>query len=286
MQLKRAARVILVGAPGVGKGTQSERLLKRFPQLQSISTGDLLRSNVKKRTPLGIMAENTMKTGGLVADDLMLRLISSELRNRGWLFGQGRPNVMTLSSEATSTEMPSSRDPGPPMDGSGSLSAQPWSYDEHHHCHHPVHQHQQPPQASDDPSASFILDGYPRTAAQATTLDSIVPINLAVSIKTPFSVILERIAGRWVHEPSGRVYNTSFNAPRVPGRDDVTGEPLIQRPDDSESVYRARFARFRETSEPLLEHYAKKGVLLEVEGLSSDEISPKLYREFEKRFVG
>ena len=120
----------------------------------------------------------------------------------------------------------------------------------------------------------------------STTLDTIIPINLAVSIKTPFSVILERIAGRWVHEPSGRVYNTTFNAPRVPGRDDVTGEALVQRPDDTEEVYRARFRRFQETSEPLLEHYAKKGVLLEVEGLSSDEISPKLYREFEKRFVG
>lgn len=262
--------------------SRTARLSVRFP-LVAVSVGASRANGVVA----GIMAEKTMKTGGLVADDLMLRLISSELRNRGWLRGQGRPNVMTLSSEATSTEMPSPRDRGPPMDGGGgSLSAQPWSYDEHYHAHHPVQHPQPPPQASDDPSASFILDGYPRTAAQATTLDTIVPINLAVSIKTPFSVILERIAGRWVHEPSGRVYNTSFNAPRVPGRDDVTGEPLVQRHDDSEGVYRARFARFQETSEPLLEHYAKKGVLLEVEGLSSDEISPKLYGEFEKRFVG
>ncbi|PHH90191.1 hypothetical protein CDD83_4290 [Cordyceps sp. RAO-2017] len=272
MQLKRAARVILVGAPGVGKGTQSERLLKRFPQLQSISTGDLLRSNVKNRTPLGIMAERTMKTGGLVADDLMLRLISSELRNRGWLHGQGPPNVMTLASEATTTEAPSASFASV-LDG---LAPQPWSPGKH--------VVQPPPRASDDPSASFLLDGYPRSAAQANTLDRIVPINLAVSIKTPFSVILERIAGRWVHEPSGRVYNTSFNAPRVSGRDDVTGEPLVQRPDDSEDIYRARFQRFMEASEPLLEHYARKGVLLEVEGMSSDEISPKLYSEFEKHF--
>ncbi|KAK4094322.1 hypothetical protein Purlil1_927 [Purpureocillium lilacinum] len=278
MQLRRAARVILVGAPGVGKGTQSERLLKRFPQLQSISTGDLLRHNVKTRTPLGappaltpvcepvlivagIMAENTIKTGGLVADDLMVRLISGELRTRGWL---GDGPVMTLASEATTA--PESRE----LDDFGA-----WPVTAHAGA-----------QPSEDPAASFILDGYPRTAAQATTLDTIIPINLAVSIKTPFSVILERIAGRWVHEPSGRVYNTTFNAPRVPGRDDVTGEALVQRPDDTEEVYRARFRRFQETSEPLLEHYAKKGVLLEVEGLSSDEISPKLYREFEKRFVG
>ncbi|UKZ75247.1 hypothetical protein TrVFT333_002922 [Trichoderma virens FT-333] len=220
MQLKRAARVILVGAPGVGKGTQSDRLLKRFPQLKAISTGDLLRHNVKNRTPLGIMAENTIKAGGLVADDLMLRLISGELRSRGWL----RPPVMTLSAEATSTE--ASFHSSASMDAFNSL---PFQLDDH----------------------------------AATTLDKIVPMNLVVSIQTPFSVILERIAGRWVHEPSGRVYNTSFNRPRVPGRDDVTGEP----------------------SEPILNHYAKKGVLLEVEGMSSDEITPKLYKAFEKRFA-
>ncbi|KAG5985820.1 hypothetical protein E4U54_005779 [Claviceps lovelessii] len=268
MQLRRAARVILVGAPGVGKGTQSERLLKRFPQLASISTGDLLRSNVKNRTPLGIKAESTMKSGGLVADDLMLRLISSELRNRGWLQSHGPPDIMTLSSEAMSgAEM---------LNTSNAMS----SFDAF-----TAGRAMSSAQASEDPKASFILDGYPRNAAQANTLDGIVPINLAVSIKTPFSVILERIAGRWVHEPSGRVYNTTFNAPKVPGHDDITGEPLVQRADDSEDVYRARFQKFQEANEPLLEHYAKKGVLLEVEGMSSDEISPKLYREFERRFV-
>ncbi|KAG5929103.1 hypothetical protein E4U42_007137 [Claviceps africana] len=268
MQLRRAARVILVGAPGVGKGTQSERLLKRFPQLASISTGDLLRSNVKNRTPLGIKAESTMKAGGLVADDLMLRLISSELRHRGWLQSHGPPDIMTLSSEAIPvTEM---------LNGPGDMS----SFDAF-----TAGRAFSRAQASEDPAASFILDGYPRNAVQANTLDGIVPINLAVSIKTPFSVILERIAGRWVHEPSGRVYNTTFNAPKVPGRDDITGEPLVQRADDNEEVYRARFQKFQEASEPLLEHYAKKGVLLEVEGMSSDEISPKLYRAFERRFV-
>ncbi|KJZ73211.1 hypothetical protein HIM_07408 [Hirsutella minnesotensis 3608] len=279
MRLNRAARVILVGAPGVGKGTQTERLLQRFPQLQSISTGDLLRHNVKSRTPLGIMAENTMKTGGLVADDLMLRLISSELRNRGWLYGHGPPNVMTLSAEATATSESCSSPSAfeSLIDGGVSpaqVPPQPWLAGA------------PPPQASEDPDASFILDGYPRNAAQARTLDSIVPINLAVSIKTPFSVILERIAGRWVHPASGRVYNTSFNAPRVPGRDDITGEVLVQRPDDNEQVYRSRYQRYLEASEPLLEHYARKGVLIEVEGLCSDEISPKLYDEFESRFVG
>ncbi|KAF4592295.1 adenylate kinase [Ophiocordyceps camponoti-floridani] len=273
MQLRRAARVILVGAPGVGKGTQTERLLQRFPQLQSVSTGDLLRSNVKKRTPLGIMAERTMSSGGLVADDLMLRLISSELRRRGWLYGHGPPALMTLSSEATGT---AGSEPSPP----------PFASLVNAGLHPSSMPQAPPPRTSEDPDASFILDGYPRTATQANTLDSIVPINLAVSIKTPFSVILDRIAGRWVHEPSGRVYNTTFNAPRVPGRDDVTGEALVQRADDSVHIYRARYQKFIETSEPLLEHYARKGVLLEVDGMTSDEISPKLYREFEMRFAG
>ena len=142
------------------------------------------------------------------------------------------------------------------------------------------------PQTSDDPSASFILDGFPRTASQASQLDTLIPINLVVSLKTPFSTILERIAGRWVHAPSGRVYNTTFNAPRVPGKDDVTGEQLTKRADDDEETWLNRLKKFEETSEPLLEHYSKKGVLWEVQGNSSDEITPVLFREFERRFGG
>ncbi|KXX75619.1 GTP:AMP phosphotransferase, mitochondrial [Madurella mycetomatis] len=273
MRLRKAARVILVGAPGVGKGTQSERLLQRFPQLSSISSGDLLRYNVKQRTPLGIKVESTMKSGGLVPDNLMLRLISNELNQRGWI-SSGHPssNVMTLASSAAMTTG------GQLFDNEAEVAAFVSS---------PAHVRGYPQsQPSEDPSASFLLDGFPRTAAQADKLDEIVPINLAVSIKTPLDVIMERISGRWVHEPSGRVYNTTFNPPKVPGRDDITGEPLVRRSDDSEETYRARWRKFQETSEPLLEHYARKGVLWEVEGMSSDEISPKLFREFERRFVG
>ena len=87
-----------------------------------------------------------------------------------------------------------------------------------------------------------------------------------------------------MHAPSGRVYNTGFNKPKVEGKDDVTGEPLTKREDDGEETWRARLKKFEETSEPLLEHYEKQGVLWRVEGNSSDEISPKLFREFEKRF--
>ncbi|KAJ9152084.1 hypothetical protein NKR23_g2597 [Pleurostoma richardsiae] len=269
MRLRRAARVILVGAPGVGKGTQSERLLQRYPQLTSISSGDLLRNNVKNRTPLGIKVESTLKAGGLVSDDLILRLISNEFNKRGWLFSGGRPSVMTLACSSISADTPTLEDEA---ELATFLSPAP------------AKTYLEPGEVSDEPSSSFLLDGFPRTSAQANQLDGLVPINFAVSIKTPFEVVLERISGRWVHEPSGRVYNTSFNPPRVPGVDDVTGEPLVRRADDDEGVYRARFKKFQETSEPLLEHYARQGVLWEVEGMSSDEISPKLFSEFERRF--
>ncbi|KAI2604660.1 adenylate kinase [Hypoxylon sp. NC1633] len=270
MRLRRAARVILVGAPGVGKGTQSERLLTRFPQLSAISSGDLLRHNVKSRTPLGIRVEQTMKTGGLVSDDLILRLITNELGRRGWLYG-GRPNLMTLSSSAMMGEAASLEETAGAFESTLDVD--------------PLAGASLSSQASEDPTASFLLDGFPRTVAQAERLDGIVPINWAVSIRTPLDVIMERISSRWVHEPSGRVYNTTFNAPKVPGFDDITGDPLVQRADDTEEVYKARYQKFQETSEPLLEHYAKKGVLWEVNGMSSDEISPKLYQEFERQFL-
>jgi adenylate kinase len=211
-----------------------------------------------------------MKSGGLVPDGMILRLITNELNTRGWLFsGDNRANVMTLASSAIAAEGQSFED----IDVATYLSSPT------------VARGYVQPQPSDDPSASFLLDGFPRTATQADQLDGIVPINLAVSIKTPFEVISERISRRWVHEPSGRVYNTTFNAPKVHGVDDVTGEPLVRRPDDDEEIYRQRFQKFQETSQPLLEHYDRKGVLWEVEGMSSDEISPRLFKEFERRFV-
>ncbi|KAJ5807859.1 hypothetical protein N7474_009128 [Penicillium riverlandense] len=229
-KLKKAARIILVGAPGVGKGTQSERLLARFPQLASISSGDLLRENVRRKTPLGLQAEAAMQSGNLVPDAMILNLIASELKTKGWL-----PEVSSSSPKLS-------------------------------------------------PSASFILDGFPRTAAQASSLDTIVPVNFVVHLLTPPSVILSRIASRWVHEPSGRVYNTDFHAPQVPGKDDVTGEPLTQREDDSIDTWKQRLRKFEETSKALLEHYDRRGCLWRVEGNSSDEISPQLFAEVERRF--
>ncbi|KAL4821472.1 adenylate kinase-domain-containing protein [Aspergillus spinulosporus] len=229
-QLKKAARIILIGAPGVGKGTQTERLLSKFPELASISSGDLLRENVRKRTALGREAEAAIQAGNLVPDSMILNLISAEFNSRGWL-------SKTQSSGS-----------------------------------------------SVSPSASFILDGFPRTASQAASLDSLVPINFVVHLVTPPSIILSRIASRWVHEPSGRVYNTDFNAPKVPGKDDVTGEPLTQREDDSIETWKQRLHKFEETSKALLQHYQRKGCLWRVEGNSSDEITPKLLAEVERKF--
>ncbi|CAG8003607.1 unnamed protein product [Penicillium nalgiovense] len=247
-QLRKAARIILIGAPGVGKGTQSERLLARFPKLASISSGDLLRENVRRRTPLGLEAEATMQSGNLVPDSMILNLISDDMKSKGWLLPPRTPSVQPATSSSSSS-----------LADTSSLH-------------------------SIDSSASFILDGFPRTATQATALDSLVPVNFVVHLITPPSVILARIASRWVHEPSGRVYNTDFHPPKVPGKDDVTGEPLTQREDDSLETWTQRLRKFEETSKSLLEHYDRQRCLFRAEGNSSDEISPKLFAEVERRF--
>ncbi|KAF3484131.1 GTP:AMP phosphotransferase mitochondrial [Arthroderma uncinatum] len=236
-RLKKAARIILVGAPGVGKGTQTERLISRYPQLASISSGDLLRENIRKKTDIGLKVQSTLLAGQLVPDATILDLISSELTSKGWLEPSSK---RTTSAPSTKTSLNS--------------------------------------------SASFILDGFPRTAVQASSLEALVPINLVVHLHTPPAIILSRISSRWVHPGSGRVYNTEFNAPKVPGKDDITGEPLVQRDDDSTEVWEQRFKKFEETSKPLLDHYEGKGCVWRVEGNTSDDISPKLFAEIERRF--
>ncbi|KAI9710251.1 MAG: hypothetical protein M1820_002744 [Bogoriella megaspora] len=261
-QLSRAARLILVGAPGVGKGTQAERLMKRYPQISQLSSGDLLRNNVRSRTPLGIQAEKIMKTGGLVPDTTILRLILNELTIRGWLASEDHVRPLVLNSSSTASTPP---DADTYITTPFSLESQ-YSY-------------------SNSPNASFILDGFPRTAAQASQLDELIPMNLVIHFSTPKDIILDRICNRWVHPPSGRVYNTTFNAPKEVGKDDITGEQLVRRDDDSPEVWEARLKKFEETSQPLLEHYEKQGILWRVQGNSSDEISPKLFAEFDRRFT-
>ena len=202
-----------------------------------------------------------MKSGALVPDTMILRLIVNELTTRGWLTDN---TVRPYSVYSSSFDMEPEETVDSVFIPSGLRSAK-YSY-------------------SDHPSASFILDGFPRTAPQARQLDDLIPINLVVSIQTPSEIIIDRICNRWVHAPSGRVYNTTFNAPKVEGKDDVTGEPLTRRDDDDPEVWKARLKSFRETSLPLLEHYDKLGVLWTVNGNSSDEITPQIYKEFSKRF--
>jgi adenylate kinase len=191
-----------------------------------------------------------MREGGLVPDPLILNLILSELKSRNW-----------VSTSRSNDEIVAALGRG---NGSASAAVKP----------------------STDPSTSFILDGFPRTASQAEYLSHLLPMNLVLHLVTPVDIILSRIASRWVHAPSGRVYNIGFNDPKIPGKDDVTGEELVQREDDSEATWRKRLAKFEDTSSGLLNFYkhTDSRLVVRVEGNSSDEISPKLFAEVEQRF--
>lgn len=123
--------------------------------------------------------------------------------------------------------------------------------------------------------ADFLLDGFPRTQEQARLLDAALagskrPLNLIVNLAVPESVILKRILNRWVHPASGRVYNPSFNPPKVPGRDDVTGEKLVQRADDNEETFRARLVAFHRSTGPMIHHYSRTSHLLAPAGVAAD----------------
>jgi adenylate kinase len=202
-----------------------------------------------------------MRSGALVPDTMILRLIVNELTTRGWIQDS---NLRPYSVYSSSLGMGMDETVDSVMIPSGLRTS--------------MYTH------SEKPSASFILDGFPRTAAQALQLDDIVPINMVVNLQTPSEIIIERICNRWVHAPSGRVYNTTFNPSKVEGKDDVTGEPLTRRSDDDPDVWKARLKTFNETYQSLLDHYAKLGILWTVEGNSSDEITPQLFEEFGKRF--
>jgi adenylate kinase len=208
----------------------------------------------------GIIADAKMKAGKLVPDAMMLRLILNEMSMRGWI-DTGPVMPYTLAT-ALALDLAARREP---FLDTVSLP-QEYTY-------------------SELPTASFILDGFPRNAPQARQIEKLIPINFAVNIATPPEVVIDRIYNRWVHAPSGRMYNTTFNPPKVPGRDDVTGEPLTRRPDDDPEVWKERLEQFEKASLPLLDYYDKKGLLWTVKGNTSDEISPKLFDEFERRFL-
>lgn len=191
-----------------------------------------------------------MNSGGLVPDPLILNLILSELTSRKW-----------ITLDKSSSEVIAAMEKG---NGSAAAAVQPDSH----------------------PDCSFLLDGFPRTATQAQALSHLLPMNLVVHLVTPVDIILGRMANRWIHQASGRVYNVGFNDPKVAGKDDVTGDPLIQREDDSEATWRKRLSKFDETSNGLLNFYRQQqpDLVVTVKGNSSDEISPQIFDEVDRRF--
>ena len=185
-------RLILLGPPGAGKGTQATFITQAYG-IPQISTGDMLRSAVKDGTPLGQAAKKVMDGGALVGDDIIIGLVKDRL-------------------------------------------------------------------TAADCAKGYLFDGFPRTIPQADAMrDAGVPIDYVLEIHVPDSVIVERMSGRRVHMASGRTYHVKFNPPKVPGKDDVTGEPLIQRDDDKEATVLNRLAIYHAQTEPLIAYYAKWG---------------------------
>ncbi|SHK33114.1 adenylate kinase [Halomonas caseinilytica] len=181
-------RLILLGAPGAGKGTQAQFICERFG-IPQISTGDMLRAAVKEGSELGLQVKEIMETGGLVSDDLIISLVKERI-------------------------------------------AQP------------------------DCANGFLFDGFPRTIPQADAMkDAGVKIDHVLEIAVPDEEIVNRLAGRRVHPASGRIYHVDLNPPREEGKDDVTGEPLIQRDDDSEATVRNRLSVYHDQTAPLVEYY-------------------------------
>ena len=191
-----------------------------------------------------------MRAGKLVPDPLILNLILTELTSRKWINTE-KPNEEIIAALSKGN-------------GSASAAVEP----------------------STDPNCSFILDGFPRNATQALALSHLLPMNLVFHLVTPVDIVLSRMSNRWTHLPSGRVYNVGFNDPKVSGKDDVTGEDLVQREDDTEATWRKRLATFEKTSSGLLNFYKEKNpnLVIEVTGNSSNEISPQIFKEVERRF--
>ncbi|EZQ18790.1 adenylate kinase [Pseudomonas sp. G11-1] len=195
-------RVILLGAPGAGKGTQAQFICQRFG-IPQISTGDMLRAAVKAGTELGLQVKEVMDSGGLVSDDLIIGLINERIT--------------------------------------------------HGDC-----------------ANGFLFDGFPRTIPQAEALvEAGIDIDHVLEIAVDDEEIVGRISGRRVHPGSGRVYHLEHNPPRETGKDDVTGEALIQREDDQEETVRKRLQVYHTQTQPLVQFYR---------GLSEAKGTPKCSR--------
>ncbi|XP_045548506.1 GTP:AMP phosphotransferase AK3, mitochondrial isoform X1 [Salmo salar] len=214
MVLQRIFRTVIMGPPGSGKGTVSGRIVKRFG-LTHLSSGDLLRANIKAQTELGLLMKSCIDQGQLVPDDVISRLILTEMRS--------------------------------------------------------IEQ------------SSWLLDGFPRTVAQAETLDSVCSVDTVINIDVPFQTIKQRLTSRWLHLPSGRVYNIDFNPPKISGLDDVTGEPLIQRDDDTPETITRRLKSYEIQTQPVLEYYRSKGMLETFSGTETNKIWPHIQAFLSKK---
>ena len=182
-------RLILLGAPGAGKGTQAAFICKQFG-IPQISTGDMLRAAVKAGTPLGLQAKAIMDAGQLVSDDLIINLVKDRI-------------------------------------------AQP------------------------DCANGFLFDGFPRTIPQAEAMKAAgVKLDYVLEIDVPFDSIIERMSGRRSHPASGRTYHVKFNPPKVEGKDDETGEDLVQREDDKEDTVKKRLQVYSDQTRPLVDYYS------------------------------
>jgi adenylate kinase len=182
-------RLILLGAPGAGKGTQAAFICQKYG-IPQISTGDMLRAAVKAGSPLGVAAKKVMDAGGLVGDDIIIGLVKERL-------------------------------------------TQP------------------------DCASGFLFDGFPRTIPQADAMKNAgVKLDYVLEIDVPFDAIIERMSGRRSHPASGRTYHVKFNPPKVPGLDDITGEPLVQRDDDKEETVQKRLEVYAAQTRPLVDYYA------------------------------
>ncbi len=181
-------RVILLGGPGAGKGTQAGYIKDRY-NIPQISTGDMLRAHVKAGTELGVAAKKIMDEGGLVSDDIIMGMVQERIKD-------------------------------------------------------------------DDCKNGYLFDGFPRTIPQAEALKAAgVPVDAVVEIDVPDEEIIKRMSGRRVHLASGRTYHVVFNPPKEEGKDDETGEPLIQRDDDQEDTVRQRLKVYHDQTEPLIDFY-------------------------------
>jgi adenylate kinase len=195
-------KIILLGAPGAGKGTQAQFLTKEF-DIPQISTGDMLRAAIKAGTELGTLAKSFMDSGKLVTDEIIIGLVKERI-------------------------------------------------------------------TEDDCKNGFLLDGFPRTVPQADALkEAGVAIDAVVEIDVPDSVIVERMSGRRAHLASGRTYHVVFNPPKVDGKDDETGEELVQRADDKAEVVLDRLRVYHELTQPLVAYY---------HGMSESDTSVKYVR--------